>query len=124
MKAKLVIPGRLPGLNKYIEAERSNRHAAAQMKREAQQGVEWIVRAQLRGVRFTRPVWMHYRWFELDRRRDKDNVSAFGRKVIQDALVSAKVLKNDNWACIDGFSDEFCVDRKRPRIEVEIHDEI
>lgn len=124
MKAKLTIPGRLPGLNEYIAAERANRHAAAQMKREAQQGVEWAVRAQLRGVRFTRPVWMHYRWFELDRRRDKDNVSAFGRKVIQDALVSAKVLKNDNWACIDGFSDEFCVDRKRPRIEVEIHDEI
>lgn len=124
MKAKLVILGRLPGLNEYIAAERSNRHAAAQMKREAQQGVEWAVRAQLRGVHFTQPVWMHYRWFEPDRRRDKDNVSAFGRKVIQDALVSAKVLKNDNWACIDGFSDEFCVDRKRPRIEVEIHDEI
>ena len=66
---------------------------------------------------------MAYRWFERDRKRDKDNVSAFGRKVIQDALVHTGVLKNDNWACVDGFSDQFEVDRKRPRIEVEIDDE-
>lgn len=121
---RLSIPGRLPGLNEYIAAERQHRQAAAKLKREAQRAVEWCARSQLRGVHFVRPVQMRYRWYERDRRRDKDNVSAFGRKVIQDALVCAKVLKNDNWACIDGFSDEFCVDRKRPRIEVELSDEI
>lgn len=36
---------------------------------------------------------MRYRWFEKDRRRDLDNVSSFGRKVIQDALVECGVLK-------------------------------
>lgn len=124
MKATLTIPGRLPGLNEYIAAERTNRHAAAKMKREAQQAVEWCVRSQLRGVRFERPVRMAYRWFERDRKRDKDNVSAFGRKVIQDALVRVGVLKNDNWAYIEGFADEFAVDKKRPRIEVEIDDQV
>ena len=111
-------------MNEYIAAERTNRHAAAKMKREAQQAVEWCVRSQLRGVRFERPVRMAYSWYERDRKRDKDNVSAFGRKVIQDALVHTGVLKNDNWACVDGFSDQFEVDRKRPRIEVEINDEV
>lgn len=123
MRVKLTISGRLPGLNEYIAAERTNRHAAAKMKREAQQAVEWCVRSQLRGVRFAKPVRMAYRWYERDKKRDKDNVSAFGRKVIQDALVHTGVLKNDNWACVDGFSDQFEVDKKRPRIEVEIDDE-
>lgn len=124
MRVKLTVMGRLPGLNDYIAAERTNRHAAAGMKREAQAIVEWSARSQLRGVRFEKPVRMTYRWFERDKKRDKDNVSSFGRKVIQDALVRVGVLKNDNWACIEGFADEFYVDKKRPRIEVEIDDQV
>lgn len=63
---------------------------------------------------------MTYRWYEPDRRRDLDNISSFGRKVIQDALVETHVLKNDGWKAIIGFRDEFYVDRNNPRIEVEI----
>ena len=57
---------------------------------------------------------------EKDRRRDKDNICAFGRKVIQDALVKARYLSNDGWKNIRGFEDHFEVDAKNPRIEVEI----
>ena len=124
MRVKLTVTGRLPGLNDYIAAERANRHAAADMKRASQAIVEWSARSQLRGVRFEKPVRMTYRWFERDKKRDKDNISSFGRKVIQDALVRVGVLKNDNWACIEGFADEFYVDKKRPRIEVEIDDQV
>lgn len=63
---------------------------------------------------------MKYKWFEKDRRRDLDNISSFGRKVIQDALVKTRVLENDGWRHIVGFSDEFYIDKKSPRIEVEI----
>ena len=65
---------------------------------------------------------MRYRWYEKDRRRDLDNVSSFGRKVIQDALVQTHVIKNDGWKEITGFSDEFFVDADNPRIEVEIEE--
>ena len=65
---------------------------------------------------------MRYRWYEKDRRRDLDNVSSFGRKVIQDALVQTHILKNDGWKEIIGFSDEFFVDARNPRIEVEIEE--
>lgn len=77
---------------------------------------------QLGRLRITRPVRMIYRWYEKDRRRDLDNVSSFGRKVIQDALVDTGVIKNDGWKEITGFSDEFYVDKKNPRIEVEIEE--
>lgn len=69
-----------------------------------------------------RPVIMKYRWIEKDRRRDKDNVSSYGRKVIQDALVKSGILANDGWANIVGFTDEFAIDKMHPRIEVEIEE--
>lgn len=66
------------------------------------------------------PVYMIYHWHEPNQKRDKDNISSFGRKVIQDALVRAKVLHNDGWKDIVGFEDRFYTDKKNPRIVVEI----
>ena len=118
---KIVIKGKLPGLNEYIEAERRNRYKGAQMKREAEAVVGWAVRSA-RLKTFTKPVVMRYRWFEPNRKRDKDNISSYGRKVIQDALVKMGVLKGDGWKYISGFSDEFFVDKLEPRIEVVIEE--
>lgn len=122
MKYLLIIPGKLNNLNDYICAERANRHKGAKMKADNGKIVESIVRQCMRGVRIEKPVFMEYLWIEPDMRRDKDNVSSFGRKVIQDALVSTGVLKNDSWKEIKGFSDRFEVDRKNPRIEVTIRE--
>lgn len=117
---KLIIPGILPNLNDYISAERQHRQKAAQMKKQTERLIMLCAKAQLRGVSFDGPVVMRYTWYEPNRRRDKDNVSSFGRKCIQDALVRAGVLKNDGWGEIDSFSDRFFVDKKNPRVEVEI----
>lgn len=119
---KLVIPGRLPGLNEYIAAERQHRQKAAKLKREAEDRVLWCARSCLRGWKARGPVVMRYTWYEPDRRRDKDNISGYGRKLIQDALVKGGYLHNDGWADIIGFSDVFAVDKKRPRVEVEIEE--
>ena len=119
---KLIIYGRLPGLNEYIDAERQHRQKAAKLKREAESLVLWSAKACLRGWRASGPVVMRYTWYEPDRRRDKDNVSGYGRKVIQDALVKGGYLRNDGWADIAGFADAFALDKKRPRIEVEIEE--
>lgn len=119
---KLVIPGRLPGLNEYIEAERQHRQKAAAMKRQAENYIIISTKKQLRGVKFERPVVMEYTWIEPNRKRDKDNISSFGRKCIQDALVKNGTLKNDGWNNIESFSDQFDVDAKNPRIEVNIRE--
>lgn len=121
MRAKLVIPLTFPGLNDYINAERSHRQKAAKMKKRYQDAVMLCIRSQ-RLPTFDGPVCMYYTWVEKDRRRDKDNIAAFGRKVIQDALVKAGVLKNDGWANIAGFSDAFSVGKDRPRVEVILVD--
>lgn len=114
---KLIIKGRLPGLNDLINAERSNRYKAAKLKRDAEQTVIWYAKASLRG-KIPTPTIMHYVWYEPNKKRDKDNISSFGRKVIQDALVKAGYLTGDGWEHIEGFTDVFRVDSKNPRIEV------
>lgn len=116
---KFTIRGALPGLNELIEAERRNRYAGAALKKQSESVVMHAVRS-LGKVRFTEPVYMVYHWYEPNRRRDKDNISSFGRKVIQDALVKSKILQNDGWNNIIGFEDRFEVDKKNPRIVVEI----
>lgn len=117
---KLVFPGKLPSLNEFISACNKNPKAGGRMKWEDQNRVEWFIRSQLRGVRIKKPVIMLYTWYEPNRKRDLDNISSYGRKVIQDALVHCGVIHNDGWKQILGFSDRFYVDRKEPRVEVVI----
>lgn len=120
MGVKLVIPGTLPNLNDYIAALDISRHKGNILKRQTERIIMLCAKSQLRGVKFDVPVIMRYTWYEPNRRRDKDNVSSFGRKCIQDALVRAGVLQNDGWGEVDSFSDRFFVDKKHPRVEVEI----
>lgn len=117
---RITIPGRLPSFNEYISAERRNRFIAAQMKSEKQYLVGLYIRKCLPGVRIDRPVYIHYWWVEPNMRRDPSNICAFGRKVIEDALVQQHVLQDDGWDEIAGFADHFLIDKNNPRIELEI----
>ena len=120
---KINIHDRLPGLNEYVNACRRNRHAGATFKQRDQEYVAWQIRQQIKGYQAKGPVFMVYKWYEKDRRRDLDNISSYGRKVIQDALVQCKVLPDDGWKYVTGFTDEFYIDKKCPRIEVELWQE-
>ena len=83
-----VIPMRLPGLNEYIDAERTHRQKAAKLKRLVQRDISACILDQLGGAAYDCPVDIEYTWYEPDRRRDKDNI-AFAKKFINDALVPA-----------------------------------
>ena len=119
---KLTVWGQLPGMNEYIDACRRNFHAGAKLNKEQEYTVTVCARKTLKRWKADGPVFMKYTWYEPNKRRDKDNVSSFGRKIIQDALVSGGWLKNDGWADIVGFSDEFRIDKKEPRVEVDIEE--
>lgn len=115
---KYLIPFSLPGLNEYIDAERTHRQAGAAMKRKWQ----GAVMACLRDKRpLEEPVKIGFVWIEKNRRRDPDNISSFGRKVILDALVKKKILQNDGQRNITEFlGDKY--DVGRPGIEVHIYE--
>ena len=83
MKELLItIPGRLPGMNEYQAACRRHRMAGAAMKKEAMEQCMWqMLSAKRKGLNFN-CCDVSIKFIEKDRRRDKDNISSFGGKVI------------------------------------------
>lgn len=122
MEYHFTIKGRLDGLNQYTAANRINPYKGGAMKRNNEELVCLAIRQQLRGVQITKPVIIHYKFYEKDRRRDKDNILSSAMKFIHDSLVKCKVLKNDGWNEIVNFTHEFYVDKGRQRIEVSLEE--
>lgn len=61
-------------------------------------------------------------WHEKNRRRDPDNFTAGGTKIILDALVERQVLKNDGWSEIAGIRHSWVVDAVRPGVFVTLEE--
>ena len=129
MDYDLVIKGTMPNLNDYLHGERiairKNGKFTTKgnvMKQENQRKVVSAVRSQLMGIHIENPVMIYYKFYEENRKRDLDNISAFAHKVIQDGLVKGGLIQNDGWKNIVGFSDEFFVDKENPRIEILIRE--
>ena len=89
------------------------------MKKKAESIIEIYIMQQLKGVRFPGTVELSFRWYEPNKKRDLDNI-CFAKKFILDALVSNGIIVADGWKGVVGFTDNFFVDAKNPRIEVEI----
>lgn len=126
MTYKFTINGRLANLNDYLQAERvsiKTRNGKFTTKGNAlkQQTQDYIIpqiTRDLRGLHITKPIRIHYRFYEQNKKRDLDNVWSFASKCTQDSLVKAKVIDNDGWENITAISSEFFVDSVNPRIEV------
>lgn len=119
MQYKFTIPLRLPGLNEYVNACRGNAYSGANVKKQVETAIFYVLAQQLPGLRIHKPVHVDFLWVEQNKRRDKDNI-AFGKKFILDALQKAKVLSGDGWTQVDGFTDSFAVCRNNPHVEVTI----
>ena len=101
---KATIPMRLPSLNEYIRAFRTNVFLANNIKRKTQADIIWYVKNL---PTFDKPVTIKFVWIsEVGDRRDLDNI-AFAKKFILDALQECGKLKNDNRKYVVGFTDEF-----------------
>lgn len=112
------IPGELCDLNTYIRAERTNKYEAARIKSEQ---TEICAMCCARLKKTDKPVHITYKWYCKDMRKDKDNI-AFAHKFVQDGLVVSGIIKNDGWSEIEGFTDEFYIDRRNPRVEIWIRE--
>ena len=115
---KFDIEGRLPGLNEMIDAAKQGKgkyQPYAMMKEEYTTMVAWLAKK----LPAYEKVVLIITWYEPDRRRDPDNIMA-GQKFILDGLVQAGVIPDDSQKYILGIYHRFMVDRKNPRVEVEI----
>ena len=112
------INAKLPGLNEYINACRSNAYKGAVLKKDTEQLIAWQV---IKMKPLGEPCYFVFTWYEETKRRDKDNVST-ARKFIFDALQKAGKLKNDNNRYIIGFEDRF-IYGKEQGVEIMIQTE-
>ncbi len=88
------IPFKLPSLNDYINANRTNPHKGASFKKRVESDIILAIKAQ-RVHPITLPCIVSMTFVEGDRRRDVDNVES-AKKYILDALVSIGILKGDS----------------------------
>ena len=101
---KVTIPMRLPSLNEYINACRTNKYMANALKKKTQESIGWYLR---RLPTFKNPVRIKFIWVsKKGDRRDLDNIG-FAKKFILDALQECGKLQNDNSKYVVGFIDEF-----------------
>jgi len=120
-RVQIIIPHIFPGMNDFIEANRtySGRWNKGNSMKQADQR---RIMEYLPEIRLKRPVRLHYVFYERNKRRDLDNISGYFHKVFQDALVQAGVLENDGWRQIRGYRDDFRVDPTFPRVEVTVEE--
>ncbi len=117
---KFEIPGKLPGMNEIIAAAKAGKgkyQPYALMKEQYTYEVALIARKLPRYGR----VALTITWHEPNGRRDPDNIMG-GQKFILDGLVKAGVIQDDGQKYIESITHRFEVDRKNPRVEVEIEE--
>ena len=119
---KLTVPGPFPCLNDVIAAAKGHGgrgYGYSKMKAIWTEKVAWHVKAAR--IPLLGRVRLTFLWVEKDRRRDPDGVAAAGRKFLLDGFVVAKMLVNDGWKQIAGWTDTFEVGQPA-RVEVTIEE--
>lgn len=110
-------PLRLPGMNEYVKACRTNKYEAAKLKAHYESCIAYF----LRPVRpFEHPVEIDFHWVEPNSRRDLDNIAA-GKKFVLDAMVKCGLLRDDNRRHVTAFRDTFGIG-KEPGVELTIRE--
>lgn len=117
----LVIEGRFPGLNDYIDAERASRYQGSKMKRRYTELVRDLA-IVTHEPRHSGRAAVRITCWERDERRDADNVEATAKKFILDGLVAARVIVDDNRRWLAECRCDVRTDRSHPRIEVVVVD--
>ena len=122
---KFYISGKLPSLNDYTKANRTNKYAGAKVKSDTEKRIRIAINQALKKGELHRPpqkvlpIKLRITWYEQKANRDLDNIS-FAVKFIQDALVDMEVLDDDSQKYINGLTHRVSIDKTNPRIEVEL----
>lgn len=112
----------MPSLNEYLTEIGRKPQIGNKMKREYKMIASNYIRVGLKRWKATKPVVIHYVFYEPNMKRDHDNVFSFASKSIQDALQECGVIENDGWKQILNFTHDFYLDRLNPRIEVYLEE--
>lgn len=114
-------PAPLPGRNEMEAAARAIRYGAAGMKQHYTSMAAAYAKAAAQKAGWETPdgkVTISFTWFEVNSRRDQDNVRAF-EKYVLDGLQSAGVIHNDSQRFIEGCTQHrIVIDPECPGVSV------
>lgn len=119
MNQSFRIDGELTDLNTYIDVERGNKYAAANLKKSETYRCQLAARKL---EKIQKPVGLTLYWFTKDLRKDPDNVS-FAQKFILDGMVNAGVLPKDSRKWVLSLHHEFGRNNK-PYVVVSVTDDV
>ena len=108
----------MPGTNQLLGNALTNRGKYAREKRKWQTVVQLYAKEQ-DFQPITEPAHFEFEFLEPNRRRNPDNLCLGPIKVLLDALVYAKLLKNDGWDEIASFVCTWKVD-KQPGVRLTV----
>lgn len=122
------VPGPLPGLNDLLgwAKSRGDTHGRkgkrwnsyAEQKRVWEEAIFVVIRNEKISP-YPGAIFVNYLWQEPNRKRDPSNIAA-AKKLVEDALVRAGILRGDGWRDVAGFTDRFVINRKQPGVRVEL----
>ena len=118
-----IIKQKLPGLNEYINANRTNAYMGARFKAEVEETIIWAINQARAAETLHRPegrIIVNFEWHERTKRRDADNIAS-AKKFILDALVKSGVLIDDSRKYVVGFHDTI-IDDKADFVIVDLID--
>lgn len=117
---RVVIEGRLPGLNEMIASQGRPWWAGRAVKEKAMKNVmKQLVASNV--PKFTVPIELQINWVEKDARRDRDNVSGGGAKILLDAMKQLGLIVNDSRKWVSDIRhDTSKLDKLNPRVEIII----
>lgn len=98
MKQYFMIPMKLPSLNEYTAAQRSNKYMGAKFKRDIEEAIGWAIKqGKAKGslTKAEEPVDIVIDFYEKTKRRDVDNIQS-SQKFILDAMVKNGILEDDS----------------------------
>lgn len=111
---EFTIKVKLPSLNDYIKANRSNAFQGNQFKKDIEMLICCYIRQALTIGTLHKPngpVIVYFDWHEKTKKRDADNIAS-AKKFILDALQKQGVLVNDNRKYVKGFHDTIIDDKE------------
>lgn len=119
----IVLEGRLPGLNELMSSQGRPWWACRKVKEDAMRFVMWRLKG-LKLEKFKVPIMIRIRWIEKNARRDRDNVSSGGTKILLDAMKQMEVIEDDSRKWVKDIQhDTSQIDKEHPRIEITITEE-
>lgn len=77
---------------------------------------------ELRGIKFDKPIVIHYLFLCKNKRRDRMNIASAFDKSFEDALQKCHILKNDGFDDMINATFDFRINEKKPRVEIAIEE--